>query len=157
MIICSNYTIVSGVGKDKDELVAFDKALRSAGIHKFNLVPVSSVLPNLAEYQDPNSLKDIDRGAIVHVVLSKINIKKEPTVISAGICLAISKKTKEGIIGEYSGEVSKEICRSMLQERIYKIAETHDIWNDLDMKFEIVTATTSSSVYTCCVAAVVMW
>jgi arginine decarboxylase len=157
MIICNNYTIVSGVGKDKDELVAFDKALKNAGIHKFNLVPVSSVLPNLAEYQDPNSLKNIDRGTIIHVVLSKINIKKEPTVISAGVCLAISRKTREGIISEYAGEVNKETCKSILEERIYKIAETHDIWWDLDIKFEILSARTNPSIYTCCVAAVVLW
>lgn len=156
MIVCKNYTIVSGVGRDEDELVAFDKALKSAGLHRFNLVPVSSVFPTLAEYHPPRDLKELDRGAIIHVVLSKINVKKEFVDISAGICLAISKISGGGIISEYSGEVNKEKCKSILRERANKIAETHDLF-DMTMEFEIMSAKSNPVTYTCCIAAVVLW
>ena len=36
---------VSGIGRHEDKLMSFELALRDAGIEKFNLVPVSSILP----------------------------------------------------------------------------------------------------------------
>jgi arginine decarboxylase len=36
---------VSGIGRHEDALISFELALRDAGIERFNLVPVSSILP----------------------------------------------------------------------------------------------------------------
>lgn len=45
-----NYTLVSGIGKSKHKLSAFDDALRKAGIGDYNLVKVSSILPSSCRY-----------------------------------------------------------------------------------------------------------
>jgi len=42
--------LTKGVGKHKEKLRSFEAALRKAGIEKYNLVRVSSILPACAEY-----------------------------------------------------------------------------------------------------------
>jgi pyruvoyl-dependent arginine decarboxylase len=43
---------VNGIGKSQYPLVAFDNALRNAGIGDFNLVKVSSIIPASCVYQE---------------------------------------------------------------------------------------------------------
>ena len=51
------YTLVSGIGKSQFPLVAFDNALRDAGIGDYNLVRVSSILPPNCKFCDKIAIK----------------------------------------------------------------------------------------------------
>jgi len=155
MIFCSNYTIVNGKGKSEDALVAFDKALISAGIEKFNLVPVSSILPYNCEYQPLEKLQELQWGTIIHVVLAKI-ITKKPVQISAGICLVKEENSRRTFMVEYEGEVDKKTCRQVLEKRAKLIAKARDI--DIEnLDFHITSGKGDKSKYTCLITAVCLW
>jgi len=156
MILARNYTVVWGIGKHEDELVAFDYALKNAGIHKFNLVPVSSIIPTEAEFRPKSELKEIPEGTIMHVVISKINAKKDNVDISAGLAIVSDKITREKIVCECSGEMEKSECRSILCKRVKYIADNHDLVS-YKTQFEVISAKTSKDYYTCIVVAVCLW
>ena len=44
-MVATKLFFTKGVGVSKDKLASFELALRNAGIEKFNLVYVSSILP----------------------------------------------------------------------------------------------------------------
>jgi arginine decarboxylase len=57
---------VTGVGTHRENLESFEKALRDAGIGKFNLVTVSSILPpNCEIIAKDNGLSQLLPGEIV--------------------------------------------------------------------------------------------
>ncbi len=85
LIVPTKYFVVKGKGLSKTSpLMAFDNALRDAGISALNLVPVSSILPPDIEEEEPHTLP---RGAVVFLVMSEKRAKG-PAKISAGISWA---------------------------------------------------------------------
>ena len=72
-----HFTIVSGVGKSKFALVAFDNALRDAGIGDYNIVKVSSILPANCEYSENISPMN---GSIIYAAYSTITVEQGETV-----------------------------------------------------------------------------
>lgn len=69
---------VKGVGRHRDELHSFELALRDAGIERFNLVPVSSILPPGCEIIAPEEgLKELQPGQIVFCVMAR-HASEEP-------------------------------------------------------------------------------
>jgi len=107
------FFLTKGFGVHKNYLQAFELALRKAGISKFNLVSVSSILPpNCKKISKKKGLKLLKPGQIVFVVLSK-NATQEPNrLISASIACAIPKqKDQYGYIAEYHsfGENQKKV------------------------------------------------
>ncbi len=70
------------------KLLSFEQALRKAGIEKFNLVSVSSIIPPYCKEVSKNEgLKNLKTGQIVYAVLSKIssNIKNQIICSSIGV------------------------------------------------------------------------
>ncbi|MEM2084209.1 MAG: arginine decarboxylase, pyruvoyl-dependent, partial [Nitrososphaerota archaeon] len=95
----------TGIGRDKEKLLSFEKALRKAGIEKFNLVPVSSILPPRCEIVTrKEGLKYLSAGEVVFCVLS-VNSSDEPNKqIFASIGCAIPHdRNLHGYISEYHG------------------------------------------------------
>ena len=72
MLIPVQAYLTRGIGVHREELVAFELALRDAGIAAQNLVTVSSILPPqcelIAREEGENTLQP---GQILHVVLSR--------------------------------------------------------------------------------------
>jgi arginine decarboxylase len=67
-----------GVGVHKDKLASFERALRNAGIEKFNLVYVSSIFPpNCDVVTKEEGLKLLAPGQIVFCVMAR-NETNEP-------------------------------------------------------------------------------
>lgn len=88
MIQPRRYFVVKGKGLSRiSELMAFNNALRNAGIHNVNLVPVSSILPPDIEEEQPHPLPP---GSVVFVVMSERRLKG-PAKISTGISWAHGK------------------------------------------------------------------
>ncbi|MBO8182463.1 MAG: arginine decarboxylase, pyruvoyl-dependent [Archaeoglobus sp.] len=97
---------VSGAGKHEDALVSFELALRDAGIEKFNLVPVSSILPPNCEFvEKEEGLAELKPGQIVFVVMAKYTSNERGKKIFASIAAAKPEDdSKNGYIAEHSGE-----------------------------------------------------
>ncbi len=88
LLLPRKYFVVTGKGLSRTSpLMAFDNALRSAGISALNLVPVSSILPPDIEEEEPRRLP---YGSVVFLVMSEKRAKG-PARISAGISWARGK------------------------------------------------------------------
>ncbi len=112
-----------GKGSADNELEAFEHALRDAGIEKFNLVRVSSIIPPNCRIISPEEgLHKLEPGKIVFLVLSRIDSKEEGKLISASVGAAIPEKDY-GYLSEYeavgesqsiSSAKAKKLAVSML-------------------------------------------
>src|SRR4030066_585403 len=77
-IIPKKVFFTKGVGKHRYQLQSFELALRDAGIEKFNLVLVSSILPAGCQIVSrEEGLKELKPGQIVFVVMAR-NATNEP-------------------------------------------------------------------------------
>ncbi|MHA1883672.1 MAG: pyruvoyl-dependent arginine decarboxylase [Promethearchaeota archaeon] len=88
---------VKGKGiSSNSELQSFEQALRDAGIEKYNLVRVSSIIPPFCKEIDKiDGLNILKTGQIVYTVLSRIssNLKNEIISCSIGIAKPANKET----------------------------------------------------------------
>jgi arginine decarboxylase len=96
--------LTSGVGIHREELVAFELALRGAGIAAQNLVAVSSILPPDCELipraEGEQLLKP---GQILHVVISREQTCEPHRILGAAIGIARpTDRSLHGFIAEYN-------------------------------------------------------
>lgn len=114
----------SGVGTHPEHLESFEVALRDAGIEKFNLVTVSSILPpNCEIVSKEEGLGELSPGEIVFCVMSRISSNEPRRALSASVGCALPQNiNKHGYISEYHaygetaqevGEHSEKLARSM--------------------------------------------
>lgn len=116
--------LTSGVGEGEDFLVAFDGALREAGISSQNLVPVSSVFPpecKLVEKEE--GIKMLKAGRISFCVMARLESNVANERISAGVGLIIpSNKEIYGYLSECkSSEKNKEEMETCAQDVAVKL------------------------------------
>lgn len=92
-----------GVGIHREKLQSFELALRKAGIEKYNLVRVSSILPPHCKIISPKKgLACLTPGEIVYTVLAQIATNEPYRVVTASIGLAIpNSRDHYGYISEY--------------------------------------------------------
>jgi arginine decarboxylase len=114
-----------GVGVHKDRLASFEAALRSAKIHKYNLVYVSSIFPPGCKNVTPSEgLKHLSPGQIVHCVMAKSETNEPNRLISAAIGVALPQdKERYGYLSEHhafgekatkSGDYAEDLAATML-------------------------------------------
>lgn len=138
--------LTKGVGVHKERLQSFELALRSAGIEKFNLVRVSSILPpNCRIVSKEEGLKEISPGQIVFCVLSENSSNEKNRLISASIGIAIPKdRSTYGYLSEHhafgqsekeAGNYAEDLAASMLSTTLgidfdenVKYDEKKEIW-----------------------------
>ncbi len=94
-----------GVGRHKHELQSFEMALRDAGIEKFNLVSVSSILPpGCTIVTREEGLKELQPGQVVFLVMSRNSTNEPNRVVAASIGVAVpAEGSQYGYISEYHG------------------------------------------------------
>ncbi len=124
------FFVTSGVGMDFEQAIAFDLALRDAGISECNLVEVSSILPAKAEEIERSAVM-LTPGEITFCVMSRAD-GNSGEVIGAGIGYGRIGRENEngfGIICEHHGHYSREFLVAKISEKLYKMAETriHDM------------------------------
>ena len=92
-----------GVGRDKEKLKSFDLALRDAGIEKFNLVNVSSILPPQCKIINKNQgLQELKPGQVVFCVLARSDTNEPNRLISAAIgCAVPADENAYGYLSEH--------------------------------------------------------
>ncbi|MCM8818078.1 MAG: arginine decarboxylase, pyruvoyl-dependent [Candidatus Omnitrophica bacterium] len=97
--------LTKGVGKDKERLTSFEKALRNAGIAQFNLVSISSIFPPGCKLiPKKEGLKLLKPGQIIYVVLSRNSTNEPHRLITASVGIAIPKDPNQyGYLSEHEG------------------------------------------------------
>jgi len=125
--------IVWGKSEGKTLLSAFDKALNKAGIHNFNLIPLSSVIPKnsiVEEVGKAHLSKKI--GDILYVVSASFSSKKPNAVISAG--LGWVQTEQGGLFIESKGEFSQEDCEEEIRVGLTEMLEARGWHGEIKMK-----------------------
>lgn len=109
---------VKGKGYHKSKLAAFEQALRDAGIEKYNLVNISSILPPYCiEISKEDGLKQLHTGSIVYTVIVREDSNEYNRLICASI--GVAKPTDKG---QY-GYLSEHHSYGIKPEKVDDIAE----------------------------------
>lgn len=117
--------LVKGVGRHKEKLESFELALRDAGIEKYNLVKVSSILPPRCKIiTKKEGLPLLSPGEIVFCVLSENASNEARRMIAASVGVAIpSNKKNYGYLSEHhsfgqtdenAGDYAEDLAACML-------------------------------------------
>lgn len=113
----THYYISSGCGTSNNRLVAFDNALMNAGISNYNLVRVSSILPEQVKRSDRVNLR---HGSPLLTAYATVSSDKPGIHLSTAIAVGIPVRDEDiGIIMECEGESASEtedVAREMVQE-----------------------------------------
>jgi arginine decarboxylase len=116
---------VKGEGFHRSKLAAFEQALRSAGIEKFNIVNVSSIFPPFCiEVSKEDGLKQLRPGQIIYAVLARAESNEYNRLICAAIGVAKpAEKSQYGYLAEHhtfgikpenTGEKAEDLAAEML-------------------------------------------
>jgi len=128
--------IVWGESEGKTLLSAFDGALVNAGIHNFNLIALSSVIPPKSVIHETGTYTSFDRvGDILYVVISSFSSHKSNALISAG--LGWVQTQEGGLMIESKGEFSREECEEEIRVGLTEMMEARG-WNG-EIKMKAVT------------------
>jgi arginine decarboxylase len=117
--------LTKGVGRHKEQLASFELALRSAGIHRCNIVEVSSIIPPGCKLiLKEEGLELLHSGEITFAVLSKNSVKEPHRLISASIGVAVpSDNNSYGYLSEHhsfgqsaeeAGDYAEDLAATML-------------------------------------------
>jgi len=118
--------IVWGTGEGKTTLSAFDKALSSGGIHNYNLVTLSSVIPEGATIVERGTHEQRwDVGELVAVILAENESLVRDETIAAGLGWATAEEG--GVFFEGSGESAANVEKRIVRG-IETAKETRDSW-----------------------------
>ena len=125
--------IVWGESEGKTLLSAFDRALLNAGIHNFNLIPLSSVIPPQSVIHETGTYTSSDRvGEILYVVISSLSSHKSNALISAG--LGWVQTQEGGLLIESKGEFSREECEEEIRVGLTDMMEAREWSGKIEMK-----------------------
>ncbi len=124
-MIPSKIFLTSGVGMHKEKLQSFELALRNAGIEKFNIVTVSSILPpNCKIVSKSAGLRNFSPGEIIFCVLSQNSSNERNRLLAASIGIAIPRdRSQYGYLSEHhsfgqpddvAGDYAEDLAASML-------------------------------------------
>ena len=112
-MVPAKFFLTKGVGIAKEKLASFESALRSAGIEKFNLVSVSSILPpGCKKIPREKGLELLKAGEIVYCVLARIETNEPNRLIGASIgCAVPAGEEQYGYLSEHHsfGEIEQKV------------------------------------------------
>jgi arginine decarboxylase len=138
-----------GVGRAKRELESFESALRAAGIEKFNLVRVSSIIPpNCVIVPKEEGMKLLNTGGVTFLVLSRIQSNEPNRLMAASIGLAIPKDNANqyGYLSEYetfgesdevAGDKAEDMAASMLASTLGIDFDVGQGWDEKEQVFKM--------------------
>jgi arginine decarboxylase len=106
MLVPRKAYLTAGKGTHREPLVAFELALRDAGIAAQNLVAVSSILPpGCALIERAEGQRYLKPGQILHVVLSRHETTRPTGLLGASVGIAVpSDLSQHGFVSEYHAE-----------------------------------------------------
>lgn len=130
-----------GVGHHREKLRSFEYALENAGIAKYNLVSVSSIIPPQCKIiPKEKGLKTLQDGQILFGVFAKCRSNENRRLLAASIgCALPSDKNTYGYISEHdgygqtaeeAGEYAEDLAASMLASALGLPFDPNKSWND---------------------------
>lgn len=133
--------LTKGVGKHLEKLESFEAALRDAGIAKYNLVRVSSILPPGCEIIETERKEGLLKpGEITYCVLSDLGSNEPNRLLSASIGIAIPADPQAyGYLSEHhafgqservAGEYAEDLAASMLASILGLEFDPDASWNE---------------------------
>jgi arginine decarboxylase len=138
-----------GVGVAKRQLMSLEMAFRDAGIEKFNLVTVSSILPpGCQKITKEKGLEILKPGEIVFCVMAR-NCTNEPNrLIAASIGCAVpaEKESQYGYLSEHhpfgetdekAGDYAEDLAATMLATTLGVEFDPDSAWNEKDKVFKM--------------------
>jgi len=136
-----------GVGIHKDKLASFETALRNAGIEKFNLVYVSSILPpNCKIIPKEEGLALMNPGQIVFCVMARNETNEANRLISSAIGAALPKDSNNygylsehhsyGEKGEKAGEYAEDLAATMLATTLGIEFDSNTAWEEREQVYK---------------------
>lgn len=133
--------LTRGVGRHKEKLTSFEMALRDAGIEKYNLVRVSSIIPphcKLVPRQD--GITQLRPGQVVFAVLAEMATNEPSRMVVASIGLAIPSDPQHyGYISEHhtygqkeqvAGDYAEDLAASMLATTLGIPFDPNQAWDE---------------------------
>ena len=137
-----------GVGRDRDELHSFERALKDAEIEKFNLVQVSSIFaPECKIISKAQGLKSLTPSTLVYCVMNRACTNEMNRLLVASIGCAISAdKSSHGYIGEYhaygqsekqAGDYAEDLAAAKLASIMGINFNADESWNEKKEFFKI--------------------
>ncbi|MFW9927993.1 MAG: pyruvoyl-dependent arginine decarboxylase [Candidatus Thorarchaeota archaeon] len=123
-MIPSKVFFTKGVGIHKEKLASFESALRVAGIEKYNLVYVSSILPPKCQVITKEAGQEfLSPGQIVHCVMARSETNEPNRLIASAIGVAQTKRDEYGYLSEHhsygetgkkAGDYAEDLAATML-------------------------------------------
>ena len=146
-MIATKMFFTKGVGVHKDKLASFEAALRDAGIEKFNLVYVSSILPpNCKIITREDGLKLLKPGQIVFCVIARSETNEPNRLISSAIGVAVPTDTSHyGYLSEHhsfgetakkAGEYAEDLAATMLATTLGVPFDPDDAWEEREQQYK---------------------
>jgi arginine decarboxylase len=146
-----------GVGVAKHQLMSFELALRDAGIEKFNLVCVSSILPpGCQRVTRERGLEQLKPGEVVFCVMAR-NATNEPNRLiaaSVGCAIPTDKGQQYGYLSEHhpcgeteqkTADTAEDLAATMLATTLGVDFDPNLAWDEREkvykMSGKIVTTT----------------
>jgi len=140
------FFLTKGVGKHKDSLQSFELALRSAKIHRYNIVNVSSIIPpGCKRISREKGLEMLKPGEIIFVVLSKSSTNEPHRLIAASIGAAFpSIKDSHGYLSEHhsfgetnevAGDYAEDLAATMLATTMGLKFDPETAWDERKQLF----------------------
>lgn len=121
-----NIELVWGTGEAQTSLSAFDTSLADAGIHNYNLVPLSSVIPEDATIESVGEHnQQWDVGELVSVILAENESTVTGETVAAGLGWATAEEG--GVFYEATAE-STDNVEALLRRGIQSAKELRAGW-----------------------------
>jgi arginine decarboxylase len=147
MSVPTKIFLTKGAGVHKDKLASFEVALRDAGIEKYNLVFVSSILPpNCKIIPREEGLKILKPGQIIFCVFSRSETNEPNRLISASIGVAVPKESDQygylsehhafGQKAEVAGEYSEDLAATMLATTLGIEFDSAKAWEEREQIYK---------------------
>lgn len=142
LLIPKKMFFVKGVGVHKDKLASFEAALRHAGIEKFNLVYVSSILPPKCKIvTKEQGLAELSPGQIIFCVMARNETNEPNRLVSASVGLAVPKEREHhhGYLSEHhafgetakvSGDYAEDLAATMLATTLGVEFDSDQAWDE---------------------------
>ena len=141
------FFLTKGVGKHREQLQAFELALREAGIQHCNIVSVSSIVPPGCKMISRESgLKLIRPGEITFMVLARNSTNEPHRLIASSIGIAIpSGKENYGYLSEHhsfgqpddkAGDYAEDLAATMLATTMGVQFDPESAWQEKEQQFK---------------------
>lgn len=141
----STIRVASGVATGPTEMSSYDAALAAAGVHNYNLVAVSSVVPADATVEVVDRIPELGPAGDRLTVVQSRTTTTGPGRVTAGLGWATGPGP--GLFYEAAGETDPDAIRDRIRRGLDAGRELRD-WTFTDEHVETASSDADTGVYT---------